>query len=493
MKKRRRLQKSDVMWLLAAALMVLLQFWWLPGDPGTPDDSYSNAIEGKRGLYRTLESLSQAGVFPPVRRETVKLVPDEPATLLLLSPDRYPNIHEQEELSNFVYSGGTLLFAPNWSEPDCTISQLSIRTSNEYFMDEDTTVTGTTAPTTTSQSSSTTQADSQSEADPTPESTSQQSRNNTPTPPVQTKDNDDNDLADELDSTPGLLPNQTDEMQIEDPNAIAPVSNLQTNSTLVRGSVRWRTRASMREPSRQSTVLVRTSSGTTQAASWPYGKGLVVVSASSDVFSNQALLFEDEAELAIRLVEYAHAHHKTTGNSNAAIVVNESLNASDSYRGTAVLMSPGLRSGTLQLILIACLAGWYGFHRFGPPVRSRTAERRSLTESAVAVGNLQFRAQGGAASVKSYLDYLRNRLRHLFSGTVTLDDYTALAHRTGVPVEDIRQHITEAVNLSKSSHCPPGQAAAVIRRLAEIHGKLTGTTKKQPGSQEAAPNKGNRP
>ena len=486
MKKRRRLQKSDVLWLVAAALLILLQFWWLPGDPGTPDDSYSNAIEGKRGLYRTLETLSQSGAFPPVRRETAKLVPNEPSTLLLLSPDRYPNIHEQEKLSNFVYNGGTLVFAPNWSEPDCIISQLSIRTSNEYFMDEDITVTAnTTTPTTTTPSS----ASEENEAATEESATSEQATTSPSTTPVQqTQPNDEKDvenIPNELKNSPGLLPKQTDGLEIEDPDAVTPVSNLRTNSTLVSGSVRWRTRASMREPSRQSTVLVKTSSGTTQAAAWPYGQGLVVVSASPDVFSNQALLFEDEAELAIRLVEYAHAHHQTNGRSNAVIVVNEYLNSSDAYRGTAVLMSPGLRSGTLQLILIAFLCGWYGYHRFGPPVRTRAAERRSLTDSAIAVGNLQFRSQGGAASVKSYLDYLRNRLRHLFAGSVTLDDHLALAGRTGLPADEIQQRITEAVNLSHSTHCPHGQAAAVIRKLADIHSRLTGKREGSTNKQES--------
>ena len=114
MKKKRRLQRSDTLWLSAVALLVLLQFWWLPGDPGTPDDSYSSTIEGKRGFFQTLEGLSEAGLLPPVRRETMQLIPNERCTLLILSPDRYPDEHEQQALADFLTSGGSLVFAPNW-------------------------------------------------------------------------------------------------------------------------------------------------------------------------------------------------------------------------------------------------------------------------------------------------------------------------------------------------------------------------------------------
>jgi hypothetical protein len=495
--RRRRLQKSDVFWLLAAALLILLQFWWLPGNPGAPDDSYSNSIEGKRGLFQTLDALSQAGLFPEVRRETTRLVPQQASTLLLLSPDRYPNTHEQEELADFVYDGGTLLFAPNWSDPECIISQLNIRTQGHLFIDETTATsvapgtagapaapaestvelpaeaeesTPDTATDENATGSDTTDTNLQAEADRSAPTQAPQSTGQTDT---QTQDFEQH-LDEDLNNTPGLLPKQTTPLEVQDPDSEVRISSLQTESTLIKGSLRWRTRASMTTPGNRSTTLVKTSADTIQAAAWTYGDGLVVVSASPDVFSNQALLFEDQAELAIRLVEYAHAHHVARGRDNVPIVVNEFMNSSDDYRGTAVLLSPGLRSGTLQLILIAFLCGWYGFHRFGPAIRTNLKERRSLTDSAIAVGNLQFRSQGSAASVKSYLDYLKSRLRYLFAGTVRLEDHAALAHRTGLQTEDIAQRISEAERIVYTGESQPAQAAAVIRRLADIHQRLTG-------------------
>lgn len=112
MKKKRRLLQSDMLWGGLVLLLIILQFWWLPGEDGSAADSYSNTIDGKLGLYRTLSQL-----FPDVTRDTTRVVPDKPdATILLISPDRYPTDAEQQTLYQYVYNGGNLLFAPvGWS------------------------------------------------------------------------------------------------------------------------------------------------------------------------------------------------------------------------------------------------------------------------------------------------------------------------------------------------------------------------------------------
>ncbi len=107
MKKKRRLLQSDLLWAGAALLLIIMQFWWLPGEDGSAGDSYSNTIDGKLGLYRTLTQLSGK-----VERDVTRVVPqDSSATMLLISPDRYPTDAEQQELYSFVASGGNLLFA----------------------------------------------------------------------------------------------------------------------------------------------------------------------------------------------------------------------------------------------------------------------------------------------------------------------------------------------------------------------------------------------
>ncbi|MEQ9407855.1 MAG: DUF4350 domain-containing protein [Fuerstiella sp.] len=506
MKKKRRLQRSDAFWLTAVALLVLLQFWWLPGDPGTPDDTYSATIEGKRGFFQTLEGLSQGGQFPPVRRETLTLVPDQKCTLVVLSPDRYPDEHEQRELTQFVLNGGTLLFAPNWGDPTCSIPALSIQTTSTYFSDEDTVTSSsgtrpssspptsvspsagaddTSAPGTTLPAELPAEAEDETDtttrippnaAQTTPGDVppSQVATVPAPTEPDPVKRRQDS-VEDAMKRTPGGLPPQQSLTDLEDPDDFDQVSDFQTSSQLVSGPVPWRTRARMDLYGLNPVVLVESTSGTKQAAAWKYGNGLVLLCASADVFSNRAMLDPAQAELAVRLVEYAHAHHATSYSTQPPVVVlSEFLNATDSYRGTAVLMSPALRSGTLQLITIALLAGWFGFHRFGPIRRSTTSQRRSLTESAAAVGNLHFRTNSGSEAVHGYLEYMKTQLQKLFGRSVHLTDTAAIAARSGLDPDDVHNRISNATGLAGARFTSTAQAAAAIRDLSEILSRLQG-------------------
>ena len=68
MKKKRRLQRSDRIWAGAALLLVLLQFWWLPGEDGSAADSYSTTVDGKLALYRLASRL-----FPRVLTQLTAL------------------------------------------------------------------------------------------------------------------------------------------------------------------------------------------------------------------------------------------------------------------------------------------------------------------------------------------------------------------------------------------------------------------------------------
>ena len=481
MKKKRRLQKSDAVWLAAVALLVLLQFWWLPGDPGTPDDSYSSTIEGKRGFFQTLESLSQAGVLPPVRRESNRLIPEETCTLVLLSPDRYPDPNEQRELSDFVYNGGTLVFAPNWVEPTCSIPALHIQTDEVHFQEVATAVvpvvptvvppvgSGEEANETEESSQSAPGSDSTTTSEPAEsepdESTGRPQLVQTP---VAAEDEDQSVADDSLRSAPGLQPPLTD---LQDTNPDRSVSKILTESRLIDGAVQWRTRAGMKPGGYQSVVLVKHQSGAVQAAAWQHGSGLVLVSASPDIFSNRAMLEGLRAELAVRLIEYAHRHHQSP---ETEIVVSEFLNATDAYRGTGILMSPALRSGTLQLIAVALLAGWFGFHRFGPTQRIDTSQRRTLSESATAVGNLHYRTDSGSEAVRTYLEYVKTQLQKMFGRTVHLTDTAVIAARTGLSADDVSDRIRIAVELSRCTPATPPQAAAAIRGLSELLSRLHG-------------------
>ena len=495
MKKKRRLQRSDTLWLSAVALLLLLQFWWLPGDPGTPDDSYSSTIEGKRGFFQTLEGLSEAGLLPPVRRETVQLIPNERCTLLILSPDRYPDEHEQQALADFLTSGGSLVFAPNWEQPEVSLSRLSIYTEGKYFYDEDTVVSGGTAntPAVPVPPGTAPNGNLPAEAEEPDDAAGTANGNTSTTPPGVTPvtsmpstppadgQKSPGELVDEaMKKTPGLQPPDQALAELEEESEVIPVSDLETESQLVAGSVTWRTRASMQANHYGAKVLVKSSSGTVQAAEWPYSGGQVLLSASSDVFSNRAMLDPRQAELAVRLVQHAHEHHsRSYASDETPIVVSEYLNSSDSYRGTGVLMSPALRSGTLQLITIAMLAGWFGFHRFGPPKRDTSAERRTLTESATAIGNLHFRTNSGGEVVQGYVEYAKSQLQRMFGRTVHLQDTKIIAARSGLDEDEVQSRIATAINLAGARSTSATDAAAAIRDLAEVMERLHGTRAKE--------------
>ncbi|MFN5077022.1 MAG: hypothetical protein ACK5MO_15620, partial [Planctomyces sp.] len=121
MKKKRRLQRSDRIWAGAALLLVLLQFWWLPGEDGSAADSYSTTVDGKLALYRLASRL-----FPRVEREAQRMLPEENCVLLVLGPDVYPTKQQQTALAGWVRGGGCLVFAPTLRQPHLELRELGI-------------------------------------------------------------------------------------------------------------------------------------------------------------------------------------------------------------------------------------------------------------------------------------------------------------------------------------------------------------------------------
>lgn len=538
MKKKNRLRRSDVVWGFAVAALVVLQFWWLPGEKGTSSDSYSNTIDGKLGLYRTLKQL-----FPNVSRDNIRIVPEETSSILMLvAPDRYPTAPEERELYQYVYNGGQLLFAPNWSSGECQLASLGIDVDTRFFTHTTSVAPGNSggAAAGSTPSESPTELPGQEDATPAPESSvdtgttneghseSLNSQISAELPDAATDSLTDSPSAVESDesaeqqvaampslpsqnkadakrstngtgeilerrrrSETGLSPPSGDDNipfaeTDNDREDLNPPTELEASSVLTTGTTNWRTRGTLNLPQRFSPRSLVTADDSVEVAYWPLGMGGVMVSSSPDVFSNRSLLFEDSRRLAIRMVEYLHAQ-KATNNSPAGntadvpVVINEFLNASDSYRQTGVLFSPALRVGTLQLIVLAVLGLWYGFHRFGPAEITANLQRRSLTDSALATGNLLYRLNDGGAVVKGYLEYLSSQLRRRYGNAVRLDHYEALAARTGLSAEDIKHHLKEAERISKSAAVPTARAAASVKWLAELQSQLTGNDKRRNG------------
>ena len=478
MKKKRRLLQSDTFWGLAAALLVLLQFWWLPGEDGSAADSYSTTVDGKLGLYRTLSQL-----FPDVTREAVKVAPTQSATLILVAPDRYPNEKEQQQLYEFVYNGGDLLFAPNWlsyewatpDEPPPEVLLPSLGIHLTYRSDSTvaaaiaaaaTTAPGATpaTPGTSTQDGSTTADEASAASTDSPDTTGSTPGSTTTNPAAG--------------PTPATTANSVTAEKDKDERGVA----VHASSSLVTDYVDFQSTSELQLPTHLTTEALLTSTdGTVEAATWQLGSGRVLVCSSADLFSNRAMLFKGSRRLAVRMVERCSAKEEDAyypNDEQPTIVISEYFNASDSFQNTGILFSPTLRIGTLQLLLVAILGIWMAFHRFGPALYVTSSQRRSLRESAQAVGNLQYRLRDGGIVVRGYLDYMTSRLRRRYGSLLRLDQPEQIANRAGMDVEEVRTQLHEAHLMAESGQLSSVKTAAMLRWLAKLQQRLEGVREK---------------
>ncbi len=466
MTKKRRLLQSDVMWAAAVVMLVLLQFWWIPGDAGSAADSYSNTVDGKLGLYNVLSQL-----FPDVKRESEALIPRIGSELMILGPDRYPSTQEQQQLYAFVTSGGTLVFAPKYADVEVDLTLLGIKTSVRP-LDAAIESLVPNGPPNGSQPPAGAMIDSTSDA-------TNSTGNAAPVNSVDSDSGSENKAT--SDSPPATVPTTTASVvppAVESPLALPESPEVTVSSTLADGTVTFRSNAMVVTQGEDWEKIVTTVSGQTLAAVRPVGFGQILVCASPDVFSNRSLLQQDARRLAVRIVERGRtAPHSPTWINSAGppgIVISEYFNASDSFQNTGVLLSPSLRMGTLQLLLVTVLAIWMAFHRFGPAKYVTNSRRRTLTESAQSVGNLQYRLRDGGTIVGNYLEYMNSQLRRRYGSLLRVDDTTALARRSGMEEQEVRENLQRAKELVSRRRVSSSEASRSIRWLCRLMQGLSG-------------------
>lgn len=465
MKKKRRLLQSDTFWGIAATVLVLLQFWWLPGEDGSAADSYSTTVDGKLALFRTLSEL-----FPQVERDALNAVPTAPATMILIAPDRYPTDQEEQKLYEFVRSGGDLLFAPNWMRwnwldggkpPEVRMARLGIHL--KFRVEQNSAVPTAAVIGTPAPAAPVTQAPG-SEA-PAPEG-----------PIAEAPGAEDSDTA-AASGTPSSSTVPAGPRATAADDAIESENEITATGSLVDAPVNFQSTSTLILPTSFTTETLLTSSrGDVEAATWQLGSGRVLVCSSADLFSNRSMLYKESRRLAVRLVERCANNAGTELDlRQSSVIINEYFNASDSFRSTGVLFSPSLRTGTLQLLLVAILAVWMAFHRFGPAAEVTSVQRRSLIESAQAVGNLQYRLNDGGAVVRGYLEYISSQLRRRYGSFLRLDQHELIANRSGMDADEVRTQLREAQLMAESSHVSAARAASMLRWLARLQQRLSGS------------------
>ena len=387
MRKSLQLQRSDLVWAGVALLLVLLQFWWLPGTAGSTSDSTSNSLNGTLGIWRVCQQL-----FPDVRRERLTLLPDTSAALIVNSPGRLPSKSEERQLARFVHNGGSLLFAP-------------ARESGRPFGDPG------------------------------------------------------EDKARRV---------SLSELNIHLVQSTGDWSGLDNPNPFTTPQDSWNFAVTPKDAQ-----YIKCASST--AAWWPLGEGRIVVCLTPKVFSNRSLLDSRRAEDAVRIIEATHAGVSGSGTTPIPLIFSEYLTSSEAWRGTGVLFSPSLRLAFLQLTLALTFVLWRGFYRFGPVANYEQPTRRSLTDSARAMGSLQFRSLGKGASVGKYRNYLLSLIRRQFGRGKSLQADEALARRTGMQLSTLRSCLELSEQVSVKRNCSPAAAARLIHDLAEIRAAFSST------------------
>lgn len=131
---RRKFWKTD--WILLAALFLLvsLHFWFPNLRTGPAHDTFSTTAEGKKAFYLLVrqQGFSRGIVVQrnlnPLLRWNFEFGAGESGTpvLCLLGPQRYPTSVEWEKLLEWVSSGGILVFAARYNQPEFKIEKLEL-------------------------------------------------------------------------------------------------------------------------------------------------------------------------------------------------------------------------------------------------------------------------------------------------------------------------------------------------------------------------------
>ena len=419
-----RIWRAETLWLMLVAVLLVLAVWWFPGSASLNTDTYSVSHSGKKALYQSLRRLDT-----DVSRSSEDLIP-RPGygdRLLVLGPARTPSSEEWDALYFEVRDGAALLYAAAARDPYLEADRFGARVVpmwDDESMDDDEQADD------AGDESGESEADRQDSADGSGD---------------QTTTGDSSDDADDDDQAPSFF---REEFVVE--------------TKLVEGPVEWTTRARIELDDEEWDVLVSANSQP-QVVRRQFGRGTIVMVATDDVFSNQALTDPRKALLAYRIIEAAPAAGRTW--------FDESLNSSGVPKVLGILFDPAFRPMTLQLILLAVLFGWSGSRRFGPAESPATPARRSIVEHAEAVGVLYYRAGAGAHAVRSQMEYLKQEMRRLYGRMFHADSAAALAQQAGLEEADVRQLLTQA-SVPPDGELSNAAAGRLLRRLTDLSARV---------------------
>lgn len=405
-------------------LLLVLGFWWFPGQTSDATDSFSTAAGGKRAFFALTERLTS-----PAARTVEKLSDrvGDADTMCIIGPARYPDAAEWDWLTDWVSFGKTLVFAARLDDPAADLMYFGVLVvPDERLIDR----------------RDRKKKESKSEETDGSGSESAEKTDDSKTPGDSKKTDDDQ-----------TKPAPTPRSFFHDPIVETP---------LAAGKFHWLSDGHIETTNQRSEVLV-TVDGKPQVVRLPFGQGTLIVCSSDYIFTNKSLATDDNGLLAFRILEAAKPR---------AVVFDESLNASGAPKVFGLLFDPRVRPVTLQILLVTILFCWLGFRRFGPALVPISAEHRSMTEHAIALGNLHLKAGTGSRAIHWYLDYFRNELRLHYAADSGVAEATLLARRAGTDEQTTAQLLADVREALEQPRLPGSRAAALVRELAAIKHKL---------------------
>ena len=435
MKLQRLIRKPEVAWLLGVSLLLLLGFWWIPGERGALEDTWSVRSGGKKAFFRLTQRL-----LPnlEVARSTKALIPDdwEADTLFILGPARYPDPDEWDELYRWVVKGRTLIFAARANDANVDLGSFAVEIGTGSFLKD--------LDTDEEESDSVVPVETDDEDAPEPngaepiEPDSEMANTETPDSTTTTTKEEEEDDRWDMDFIP-----QTD---------------------LVEGSTEWVGDDKIDTKFHDADILVSDGFGNTCAARMEVGDGLLIVVNSDFIFANRVLLKERNATLAWRIAEAGAIH--------GPVYFDEFLNGSGAPKVVGILFNRALRPLTLQLMLVTLLFAWFGSRRFGAVRQTRPEARRRIVEHARALGQMQSRIGAGKHALEQHLEHFRNEMRLSFADGTT--ETEVIAARASADPNEVKQ-LMSAVHhaIDSPDRLATSAAARLIKNLSVLRHRAT--------------------
>ncbi|QDU82848.1 hypothetical protein Pla110_46110 [Polystyrenella longa] len=394
-------------------MLILLQFWFPILDSGNTYDTRSTAARGKKAFFLLMQD-QDFGIYrsdDSLSTMIDQLYWDE--TLLMLGPGRLPEEYHWNQILEWVRSGGTLFIAASYENPKLSIPELGISVVSDKGADE----------------------------------------------------------AEDEDSSSVMNPaafGKEDEEEEADPEIQFCKS---IESPLYESDkIAWAKGASLQLEglaARNREVLVRTETGL-QAIEMRLTEGKLIVLANDVLFSNQSIMNDDNAILAVKLLE------KSIGENNEwkTICVDEWLNATAVPKVVGILMTLPFRHLTLLVLGLLWVFVWWKWFRFGPYLPDAESRRLNIVSHTDTVGTLNYQERLGRYALEGYWQQFQKEIHWSYQKQHRSRIISRISRRTGRTEDEVRILVNRTLEGIDNPNLLRADAANLIIELANLRSAI---------------------